>query len=79
MSTDRVRSIVRGVGACLPPRVVTNAEMATIVDTSDEWIVQRTGIRQRHVAGDGETTSTLGPRGRGASPLPFAIESTCDF
>ena len=53
---------MRGVGACLPPRVITNAEMATIVDTSDEWIVQRTGIRQRHVAGDGETTSTLATR-----------------
>jgi 3-oxoacyl-[acyl-carrier-protein] synthase-3 len=50
---------VRGVGACLPPRVIANAEMAKIVDTSDEWIVQRTGIRQRHIAGDGETTSTL--------------------
>jgi 3-oxoacyl-[acyl-carrier-protein] synthase-3 len=50
---------VRGVGACLPSRVITNAEMATIVDTTDEWIVQRTGIRQRYVAGDGETTSTL--------------------
>jgi 3-oxoacyl-[acyl-carrier-protein] synthase-3 len=42
--------------------VITNAEMAKIVDTSDEWIVQRTGIRQRHVAGDGETTSTLATR-----------------
>jgi 3-oxoacyl-[acyl-carrier-protein] synthase-3 len=42
--------------------VITNAEMARIVDTSDEWIVQRTGIRQRHVAGDGETTSTLATR-----------------
>jgi len=59
MNAARLRSTVRGVGACLPPRVITNAEMATIVDTTDEWIVQRTGIRQRHVAGDGETTSTL--------------------
>jgi 3-oxoacyl-[acyl-carrier-protein] synthase-3 len=42
--------------------VIANAEMATIVDTTDEWIVQRTGIRQRHVAGDGETTSTLATR-----------------
>jgi 3-oxoacyl-[acyl-carrier-protein] synthase-3 len=53
---------VCGVGACLPSRVITNAEMATIVDTTDEWIVQRTGIRQRYVAGDGETTSTLATR-----------------
>jgi 3-oxoacyl-[acyl-carrier-protein] synthase III len=54
-----VRSCVRGVGAALPARVVSNDEMATMVDTSDEWIRQRTGIRQRYVAGDGETTSTL--------------------
>jgi 3-oxoacyl-[acyl-carrier-protein] synthase-3 len=59
MKAARLRSTVRGVGACLPPRVIANAEMAKIVDTSDEWIVQRTGIRQRHIAGDGETTSTL--------------------
>jgi 3-oxoacyl-[acyl-carrier-protein] synthase-3 len=59
MNAVRLRSTVRGVGACLPPRVVTNAELAKTVDTSDEWIVQRSGIRQRHVAGDGETTSTL--------------------
>ena len=62
MNADRLRSTVRGVGACLPPRVITNAEMAKIVDTTDEWIVQRTGIRQRYVAGDDETTSTLATR-----------------
>jgi 3-oxoacyl-[acyl-carrier-protein] synthase-3 len=62
MNAARLRSIVRGVGACLPPRVIANAEMAKIVDTTDEWIVQRTGIRQRHIAGDGETTSTLATR-----------------
>ena len=56
--TDQ-RSIVRGVGAYLPARVVSNDELAKTVDTSDEWIVQRTGIRQRHVAADGETTSDL--------------------
>jgi len=59
MDTARIRSTVRGVGAALPPRIVSNAEMATMVDTSDEWIVQRTGIRQRHVAAADETTSTL--------------------
>ena len=57
-----IRSVVRGVGACLPERVVSNEELAAKVDTSDEWIVQRTGIRQRHIAGEGETTSTLGTR-----------------
>jgi len=55
-----VRSVIRGVGAHLPKRVVTNAELAKIVDTSNEWIVERSGIRQRHIAGDDELTSTLG-------------------
>jgi len=54
-----IRSCVRGVGSALPARVVPNEELAAKVDTSDEWIVQRTGIRQRYVAGPGETTSTL--------------------
>jgi 3-oxoacyl-[acyl-carrier-protein] synthase-3 len=49
-----------GVGASLPRRVVTNEELSRIVDTSDEWIVQRTGIRQRRVADDSETTVSLG-------------------
>jgi len=53
------RSIVVGCGAYLPERVITNDELATRVDTSDEWIAQRTGIRQRHVAADGELTSDL--------------------
>jgi 3-oxoacyl-[acyl-carrier-protein] synthase-3 len=62
MNAARTRSIVRGVGACLPERIVTNAEIATMVDTTDEWIVQRTGIRQRHIAAPGETTSMLATR-----------------
>jgi len=53
------RSIVAGCGAYLPARVVTNDELATRIDTSDEWIAQRTGIRQRHIAADGELTSDL--------------------
>lgn len=52
-------SRITGSGSALPKRVVTNAEMATMVDTSDEWIVERTGIRQRHIADESETTSTL--------------------
>ncbi|MBB4007545.1 beta-ketoacyl-ACP synthase III [Allorhizobium taibaishanense] len=55
-----IRSVVRGIGSALPKRVVTNREMETMVDTSDEWIVQRTGIRQRYIAGEGETTASLG-------------------
>ncbi|MGC2082895.1 MAG: 3-oxoacyl-ACP synthase, partial [Bradyrhizobium sp.] len=54
-----IRSVVLGCGSYLPQRVVTNAELAGRIDTSDEWIVQRTGIRERHVAADGEFTSHL--------------------
>ena len=65
-------SIVRGVGGYLPARVLTNDELAKMVDTSDEWIVQRTGIRQRHIAAEGEITSDLAVRPPGArrSRLP---------
>lgn len=55
----RVRSVVRGCGAYLPERAVTNEELAAKVDTSDEWIRQRSGIRQRHIAADGELTSDI--------------------
>ena len=54
------RSIVRGVGGYLPARVMTNQEIASRLDTSDEWIVQRTGIHERRIAAEGETTSDLG-------------------
>ncbi|MDB5633576.1 MAG: 3-oxoacyl-[acyl-carrier-protein] synthase, partial [Tardiphaga sp.] len=54
-----IRSVVLGCGSYLPERILTNAELASQVDTSDEWIVQRTGIRQRHIAADGEFTSHL--------------------
>ncbi|MGE0744344.1 MAG: beta-ketoacyl-ACP synthase III [Rhodospirillales bacterium] len=54
-----VRSIVAGCGSYLPARVMTNAELAELVDTSDDWIVQRTGIRERHIAAEGELTSDL--------------------
>jgi 3-oxoacyl-[acyl-carrier-protein] synthase III len=54
-----MRSVVLGCGAYLPSRIVTNAELAQSVDTSDEWIVQRTGIRERRVAAQGEYTSDL--------------------
>lgn len=52
-------SVLIGTGSALPERVVSNAELAEKVDTSDEWIVERTGIRQRYIAGEGETTSSL--------------------
>ncbi|MEP4115302.1 MAG: beta-ketoacyl-ACP synthase 3, partial [Nitratireductor sp.] len=55
-----IRSVVRGVGTALPRRVMRNADFEGVVETSDEWIVQRTGIRQRHIASDDETTASLG-------------------
>ena len=54
-----LRSQIVGSGSYLPSRIVTNAELASKVDTSDDWIVERTGTRQRHIAADGETTSDL--------------------
>jgi 3-oxoacyl-[acyl-carrier-protein] synthase-3 len=54
------RSVVLGCGSYLPSRVLTNSELSRMVDTSDEWITQRTGIRERHIAADGETTSDMG-------------------
>mgnify|MGYP005842337019 CR=1 FL=1 len=54
-----MRSVFRGCGAYLPDRVVTNEELTRTVDTSDEWIRERTGITQRHIAAEGETTSDL--------------------
>ena len=54
-----IRSVIRGTGGYLPERILTNAEMSQIVETSDEWIQERTGIRQRHIAADGELTSDL--------------------
>jgi 3-oxoacyl-[acyl-carrier-protein] synthase-3 len=54
-----IRSVVAGCGAYLPARTLTNDELARKVDTSDEWIVERTGIRERHIAAEGELTSDL--------------------
>lgn len=53
-------SVVRGVAGHLPDKVLTNDDLAKMVDTTDEWITARTGIRKRHIAADGETTSDLG-------------------
>jgi 3-oxoacyl-[acyl-carrier-protein] synthase III len=54
-----LRSVVLGCGSYLPSRVLTNAELSRMVDTSDEWITQRTGIRERRIAAEGETTSDM--------------------
>ena len=55
-----IRSILAGVGAYLPERVVSNDELARTVETSDEWIRERTGIRQRHIAAAHETAAFMG-------------------
>lgn len=84
------RSVVEGVGASLPERRVTNADLEKMVDTSDDWIVQRTGIRERWLAGPGETTSSLATKaaekaleraGRTAADIDLIVvaTSTPDF
>lgn len=67
------RSILLGTGSALPVRAVSNAELAQTVDTSDEWIVERTGIRNRHIAGDGETTATLATQAAQAALLAAGL------
>lgn len=51
---------IAGTGSCLPQKIVTNQDLEKILDTTDEWIQERTGIKRRHIAGDGETTSSIG-------------------
>ena len=53
-------AIITGTGSCLPDKRLTNDDLAKMVDTDDEWITQRTGIKERRIAGPGETTATLG-------------------
>ena len=60
--TSALRSSIVGTGSYLPSRILTNAELEKLVETTDEWIVERTGIRQRHMAGEGELTSDLALR-----------------
>ncbi|PZQ79604.1 MAG: 3-oxoacyl-ACP synthase [Ancylobacter novellus] len=69
-----IRSVVRGVGSCLPARTLTNADLAQMVDTSDEWIVQRTGIRERHIASDDELTSDLAVKAARAALADAGLE-----
>lgn len=68
------RSVVLGCGSYLPIRTLTNQELARKVDTSDEWIVQRTGIRERHIAADGEVTSDLALKAARAALEAAALE-----
>jgi len=55
-----VRSVIKGVGGYLPERVLTNEDLAKVIDTSDRWITERTGIKERRIAADGELTSSMG-------------------
>jgi 3-oxoacyl-[acyl-carrier-protein] synthase III len=59
MTTSQLRAVIKGTGSALPANRVSNAELAQRVDTSDEWITERTGIKFRHIAGPDETTATL--------------------
>ncbi|MFT6582984.1 MAG: 3-oxoacyl-[acyl-carrier-protein] synthase-3 [Alphaproteobacteria bacterium] len=70
------RSLVLGCGAYLPERVVTNDELAKTIDTSDEWIVKRTGIRQRHFAAEGELTSDLAVEASKAAMRQAGVETS---
>ena len=54
-----IQSVIAGVGSCLPRRIMTNDDLAKLVDTSDAWITERTGIKSRHIASDDETTKSL--------------------
>ncbi len=72
------RAVVAGVGSALPRRQVSNAELAERVDTSDEWIVERTGIRNRYIAEEGETTATLA-HGAALKALDHAGLSAADI
>ena len=70
------RSVVAGVGSALPKRRVTNEELAKTVDTTDEWIVERTGIRNRYIAGDGETTASLATAAARQALAHAGVEAT---
>jgi 3-oxoacyl-[acyl-carrier-protein] synthase-3 len=67
--------VVLGCGSYLPQRIVTNAELAARIDTSDEWIVQRTGIRERHIAADDEFTSHLAIKAANAALANAGIDA----
>jgi 3-oxoacyl-[acyl-carrier-protein] synthase III len=71
-----VRSVIAGVGSALPKRRVDNEELAKQVDTSDQWIVERTGIRSRYIAAEGETTASLATDAARATLADAGIEAS---
>jgi 3-oxoacyl-[acyl-carrier-protein] synthase III len=70
-----MRSVVLGCGSYLPSRVVTNSDLSRTVDTTDEWITQRTGIRERRIAADGETTSDMGIKAAQAALAAAGVDA----
>ncbi len=70
-----LRSVVLVCGSYLPSRVLTNAELSRMMDTSDEWITQRTGIRERHIAAEGETTSDMGLKAAQAALAAAGVDA----
>jgi 3-oxoacyl-[acyl-carrier-protein] synthase III len=70
-----MRSVVLGCGSYLPSRVVTNADLSGMVDTSDEWITQRTGIRERRIVAQGETTSDMGIKAARAALAAAGVDA----
>lgn len=70
-----LRTVVLGSGSYLPARTVTNADLAKMVDTTDEWIVQRTGIRERHIAADGELTADMGIKAAKAAMAHAGVDA----
>ncbi len=70
-----MRTVVLGCGSYLPSRVVTNAELSGMVDTSDEWITQRTGIRERRLAAEGEMTSDMGLKAARAALAAAGVDA----
>jgi 3-oxoacyl-[acyl-carrier-protein] synthase-3 len=70
-----MRSVVLGCGSYLPARVVTNSDLSRMVDTSDEWIAQRTGIRERRIAAEGETTSDMGIKAAQAALAAAGVDA----
>jgi 3-oxoacyl-[acyl-carrier-protein] synthase-3 len=72
----QIRSVVLGCGSYLPSRTLTNAELARTIDTSDEWIVQRTGIHERHIAAADELTSDLGVKAAQAALADAKIDAS---
>ena len=86
MTGTMLRAVIKGTGSALPKERVSNADLAEKVDTSDEWITERTGIKFRHIAGPDETTATLGAEaarnaldaaGMTAADIDLIIVATC--